>query len=279
MVVVGRGDEGAEPDPGRDGRRRSESRDGPEPRRLGSPAHVMWSKVHRGRTPSPRPRATSPRPPTKGAPGGSPDRIALLDRTTWQAPAVHAGCQRRCGSLTVRRRGLDHVTVVDYRKLNFTAPDRTVEVPLTRLDIVELADFTIARRRPPAGMAVVPPREATRGGRLVPRPPHRGGRFRARRIVFSDGTSVEVNAGDAMDLPPFHDAWVIGEEPLVQIEFTGTNTFLGSAGSRGSRPSSSPTSSTRRWSRLVSATSSGASCSLTITAPTAPSSTGSAGPR
>jgi class 3 adenylate cyclase len=119
--------------------------------------------------------------------------------------------------------------VVDYRKLNFTAPDRTVEFPLTRLDIVELGDFTIARVVHQPGWR----------WSLHVKPLVGGDWCRARHIgavvsghggiVFSDGTRVEVRAGDAVDLPPLHDAWVLGEEPLVQIEFTGTNTFLGSA--------------------------------------------------
>ena len=121
------------------------------------------------------------------------------------------------------------MTVVDYRKLNFTAPDRTVEFPLTRLDIVELGDFTIARVVHQPGWR----------WSLHVKPLVGGDWCRARHIgavvsghggiVFSDGTRVEVRAGDAVDLPPLHDAWVVGEEPLVQIEFTGTNTFLGSA--------------------------------------------------
>ena len=119
--------------------------------------------------------------------------------------------------------------MVDYRKLNFTAPDRTVEVPLTRLDIVELGDFTIARVVHQPGWRWSLHVKPLVGGDWC-RARHIGAVVSGRGgIVFSDGTSVEVQAGDAVDLPPLHDAWVIGQEPLVQIEFTGTNTFLGSA--------------------------------------------------
>lgn len=119
--------------------------------------------------------------------------------------------------------------MVDYRKLNFTAPDRTVEFPLTRLEIVELGDFTIARVVHLPGWRWSLHVKPLVGGDWC-RARHIGAVVSGRGgIVFSDGTSVEVHAGDAMDLPPLHDAWVVGEEPLVQIEFTGTNTFLGSA--------------------------------------------------
>jgi class 3 adenylate cyclase len=33
--------------------------------------------------------------------------------------------------------------------------------------------------------------------------------------------------GDIVDIPPGHDGWVVGEEPFVQLEWTGLYTFMG----------------------------------------------------
>ncbi len=44
-------------------------------------------------------------------------------------------------------------------------------------------------------------------------------------IVTDDGTELDVCAGDALVLPPGHDAWVVGEEPLVAIDFTGMASY------------------------------------------------------
>jgi ketosteroid isomerase-like protein len=37
-------------------------------------------------------------------------------------------------------------------------------------------------------------------------------------ITCDDGTEIEIAAGDAFDLPPGHDAFVVGDEPCVMID-------------------------------------------------------------
>jgi mannose-6-phosphate isomerase-like protein (cupin superfamily) len=34
-----------------------------------------------------------------------------------------------------------------------------------------------------------------------------------------DGVQVELGPGDAFEAPPGHDAWVVGEEPCVALDF------------------------------------------------------------
>jgi mannose-6-phosphate isomerase-like protein (cupin superfamily) len=45
------------------------------------------------------------------------------------------------------------------------------------------------------------------------------------KIVMDDGTEAEVGAGDAMSVEPGHDAWVIGDEPCVVLDFRGYDTY------------------------------------------------------
>lgn len=39
------------------------------------------------------------------------------------------------------------------------------------------------------------------------------------RTVLDDGSSADVGPGDGYVIPPGHDAWVLGDEPLVAFEF------------------------------------------------------------
>src|SRR4051812_3528312 len=44
-------------------------------------------------------------------------------------------------------------------------------------------------------------------------------------VETDDGTVEELTAGDAYEIPPGHDAWVVGDEAWDAIEFTSGRTF------------------------------------------------------
>lgn len=44
-------------------------------------------------------------------------------------------------------------------------------------------------------------------------------------VVHNDGTSVEAGPGDAYAIEPGHDAWVVGDEPVVALEFESAETY------------------------------------------------------
>jgi uncharacterized cupin superfamily protein len=45
------------------------------------------------------------------------------------------------------------------------------------------------------------------------------------RVRMNDGTEAEAGSGDAIYVPPGHDAWTVGNEPCVGIDFTGAKTY------------------------------------------------------
>jgi hypothetical protein len=44
-------------------------------------------------------------------------------------------------------------------------------------------------------------------------------------VRMDDGTELVIASGDAYEIPPGHDAWVIGEEPWDSVEFTSAHAF------------------------------------------------------
>ena len=44
-------------------------------------------------------------------------------------------------------------------------------------------------------------------------------------VKMDNGTEMEYGPGDVGVIPPGHDAWVVGNEPVTVIDFTGFNHY------------------------------------------------------
>jgi len=44
-------------------------------------------------------------------------------------------------------------------------------------------------------------------------------------VVMDDGSEEEFGPGDIGNVPPGHDAWVVGDEPVVMIDVTGMKEY------------------------------------------------------
>jgi len=44
-------------------------------------------------------------------------------------------------------------------------------------------------------------------------------------VRMNDGTESEISPGDAQLLPPGHDAWVVGDEPYIGLDFQGGHLY------------------------------------------------------
>jgi len=108
---------------------------------------------------------------------------------------------------------------------SLNAPDETREFPKGKLEIVTLGDTSMGRATFEPGWKwseCVKPIAETDSCLA----PHLGyviaGRMKA---VMHDGQEIEVGPGDAMLLPPGHDAWIVGEEQCVIVDFTGYENY------------------------------------------------------
>ena len=48
---------------------------------------------------------------------------------------------------------------------------------------------------------------------------------RSRILLLLDGREMEFGPGDVSWLPPGHDAWVVGDEPVVVIDISGMGQY------------------------------------------------------
>ena len=44
-------------------------------------------------------------------------------------------------------------------------------------------------------------------------------------MQVSDGTQKTITAGESYTIPPGHDAWVVGDEPCVLVDFEGMSDY------------------------------------------------------
>lgn len=45
------------------------------------------------------------------------------------------------------------------------------------------------------------------------------------RVVMDDGTEGDSGPGDLVEIAPGHDAWIVGDEPCVFVDFTGAANY------------------------------------------------------
>ncbi len=44
-------------------------------------------------------------------------------------------------------------------------------------------------------------------------------------LVMDDGTEKDIGPGEIFSIPPGHDAWVVGNEPVVMLDITGAENY------------------------------------------------------
>jgi uncharacterized cupin superfamily protein len=56
--------------------------------------------------------------------------------------------------------------------------------------------------------------------------PHQSYQLSGRlHVLMEDGTELDVSAGEITSLPPGHDAWVVGEEAVVAVDWQGASVW------------------------------------------------------
>jgi class 3 adenylate cyclase len=117
--------------------------------------------------------------------------------------------------------------MVEARAKNLASPDETLEFPGIKVQQVDLGDLTVGRVVTEPGWrwyTHVRPRvggdwcEARHVGVVL------SGRF---EIVMRDGTTRQFGPEDVFEIPPGHDGYTLGDEPCVQIEWSGLRAFAG----------------------------------------------------
>lgn len=108
---------------------------------------------------------------------------------------------------------------------NMDQPDETRTPPMTIVDVVNLAGVEVGRFTFEPGWKwsdCIKPVVGTDSCQAE----HLGYVVSGQlRVAHNDGTEVDLAPGDAYQIAPGHDAWVIGDEPFVGVEFKSAATY------------------------------------------------------
>jgi hypothetical protein len=117
---------------------------------------------------------------------------------------------------------------------NFRDPDNTMQLDGVAERQVELGDLTVGRQKLEPGWRWSTHVRPHVGGELC-QARHVGVMLSGRLgIKLRDGTTFELGPDDVFDIPPGHDGYVIGHEPVETVEWAGSRAFWGTrAGAHG----------------------------------------------
>jgi class 3 adenylate cyclase len=108
-------------------------------------------------------------------------------------------------------------------------------IPRGRIDVVELDDAVVGRMTYEPGWrwsVDVKPIAGTETCQYHHLGISLSGNLRAQ---MADGSELEIAPGDVFEIPPGHDAWVVGDEPWVSVDFESMRTFGRQLDDRGER--------------------------------------------
>lgn len=106
----------------------------------------------------------------------------------------------------------------DTELKNFDQPDETHDFPRGRADTVAVGKYTLTRAIFEPGWRWSESLGPTAGTERCEKP-HLAYIVSGRGVnVWADGTEIEFGPGDVVQLPPGHEAWTVGDEPLVFLD-------------------------------------------------------------
>jgi hypothetical protein len=108
---------------------------------------------------------------------------------------------------------------------SYAEPDEVREFPHGKVEILKVGGADIGRLTLEPGWRWSNDVKPVAGTDLCEAPHmqyHVSGRI---HVLMADGTEFEAGPGDVTSLPQGHDAWVVGDEPVVVVDWYGASNY------------------------------------------------------
>ncbi len=109
--------------------------------------------------------------------------------------------------------------------INFSKPHETRTFPKGKVELITISGVTFGRVTFEPGWrwsTHVKPVAGTNSCQAA----HLGVQLSGTmHIKMDDGTKRDIGPGEVVNIPPGHDGWVVGNEPVVFIDITGMENY------------------------------------------------------
>ena len=108
---------------------------------------------------------------------------------------------------------------------NFAEPDETRTFERGRVDLVRIGGSEIGRLTLEPGWRWSEHVKPIAQTELCEAPHFQYHVSGVLHVVMADGTEFDARPGDVTALPQGHDAWVVGDEPVVVVDWWGATDY------------------------------------------------------
>jgi len=116
-------------------------------------------------------------------------------------------------------------TAAKTENKTFASPDETRTFERGQVDLVDIAGTQIGRLTLQPGWRWSEHVKPIAGTELCEAPHFQYHVQGTLRIKMADGSELDAVAGDVTALPHGHDAWVVGDEPVVVVDWWGASNY------------------------------------------------------
>ncbi len=123
------------------------------------------------------------------------------------------------------RRAVMSTTVEKLQKKSLSDPDEKRSFQKGHVELATVGEVTFGRATLQPGWkwsTCVKPLVHTESCEAPHLQYHVAGRL---HVVMDDGSEEEFGPGDVSMIPPGHEAWVVGEEPVVVVDISGMRDY------------------------------------------------------
>jgi quercetin dioxygenase-like cupin family protein len=117
------------------------------------------------------------------------------------------------------------MTMASYERKDLKSPDETRTFEKGKLDLINIGGGTVGRITLEPGWRWskhVKPIAKTEWCEA----PHFQYQLSGRlRVLMVDGSEFEIGPGEVVAMPSGHDAWVVGNEPVVAVDWQGASNY------------------------------------------------------